>query len=300
MRIIGHLNSESGARAFGDYLYVQGIENEVEAEANQSWAIWVHDDEQLTNAADLLTRFQQNPADSRYEAASVEAGRKRADAKKDLQDYQKRFHRGSQVFQRFSIYGMGRLTLILVLICCGVFLVSEFGNNPARIRELFLSEYRVPGGPLERLKGMSEVLHGQVWRLFTPVFIHFSFMHILFNMMWLMDLGSMIEGRKSARLLGVLVLGIAISSNLAQYAMSGPLFGGMSGVVYGLAGYIWIRGRLDPGCGLFLHPTTVTMMLIWFFVCLAGWIPQVANTVHAVGLGVGMFWGFAATLRLGR
>jgi GlpG protein len=92
---------------------------------------------------------------------------------------------------------------------------------------------------------------------------------------------------------------MGVLSNLGQYFADGPGFGGMSGVVYGLLGYIWMRGKFDPGSGLFLHPTTVVMMLI----CLAfGYTHylQIANTAHSVGLGVGVVWGFlAARLRLG-
>ena len=84
---------------------------------------------------------------------------------------------------------------------------------------------------------------------------------------WLRDLGSMIEERQSTRRLALLVFTISAASNLAQYLVSGPRFGGMSGVVYGLLGYIWIRGKFDPSSGLFLHPTTVQMMLIWFVLC---------------------------------
>ena len=32
MRLIGHLDSDKDARTFGDFLYVQGIENEAERE----------------------------------------------------------------------------------------------------------------------------------------------------------------------------------------------------------------------------------------------------------------------------
>src|SRR5262249_46234350 len=125
------------------------------------------------------------------------------------------------------------------------------------------------------------------------------FLHILFNMLWLRDLGSMIEGRQSSLHLLLLVLIIGACSNLGQcyIGMKGPDFGGMSGVVYGLLGYIWIRGKFDPGSGLYLHPTTVWMMVIWFIACFTPFIPNIANSAHAVGLGMGMAWGYLSSLR---
>jgi GlpG protein len=70
-------------------------------------------------------------------------------------------------------------------------------------------------------------------------------------------------------------------------------------VVYGLLGYIWIRSRLDPFCGLMVNPTTVTIMGIWFVVCLLGvpGLPKVANVVHAVGLGMGLLVGYMTPRR---
>ena len=66
----------------------------------------------------------------------------------------------------------------------------------------------------------------------------------------------------------------------------------MSGVNYGLFGYLWIRGKLDPTFGFQLDPSTIAIMLIWFGVCLIGLMPNVANTAHAIGLisGAGMGW----------
>jgi len=71
----------------------------------------------------------------------------------------------------------------------------------------------------------------------------------------------------------------------------------MSGVIYGLLGYVWLRGKFDPGSGLYLHPSTVTMMIIWFFLCLTGIVGSIANVTHAVGLGMGMAWGYLSSLR---
>jgi GlpG protein len=88
-------------------------------------------------------------------------------------------------------------------------------------------------------------------------------------------------------------------SNVAQFLMSGPLFGGMSGVVYGLLGYVWMQGKFNPASNLHLQRQTVRLMIIWFFVCLTGLIGPIANTAHAVGAVMGIAWGYI-TARLSR
>ena len=55
MRLIGHLEDEKAARTFGDYLYVQGIENHLEHEKPDGWGIWINDEDKLEEAAQLLT-----------------------------------------------------------------------------------------------------------------------------------------------------------------------------------------------------------------------------------------------------
>jgi GlpG protein len=71
----------------------------------------------------------------------------------------------------------------------------------------------------------------------------------------------------------------------------------MSGVIYGLLGYVWLRGKFDPASGLFLHPSTVTMMIIWFFACFTRWLGPIGNWAHAAGLVMGMAWGYLSSLR---
>jgi rhomboid protease GlpG len=290
MRLIGHLANESRARTFADYLYVQGIENHVEFEKEHGWAVWVPDEDKIEQASGLLTAFQANPTDPKYQAQAKPAANLRAAEEKSQAAYRKRMLDRRQLFRPLQAYGFGPLTLVLILISVAVFFWSGAGHNLQAIHALFISEYT-------RAAGLPEIRAGQVWRLFTPIFIHYGYLHILFNMLWLWDLGSMIETRQGSLQLALLVLIIAACSNVGQYFFSGPVFGGMSGVVYGLLGYVWLRGKFDPGSGLFVHPTTVWMMIAWFFLCLGGVIPNVANMVHAIGLGMGVAWGYLSSLR---
>jgi GlpG protein len=294
MRLIGHLAEEKAARTFGDYLYVQEIENHLEHEKPDGWGIWINDEDKIEAATGLLAIFRLNPADPKYRAEAKVAPELRAEAEKSEAKYRKKLSERRQLFRPLTAYGFGPLTFVLIAISVTVFLLSGLGKNIQPILSLFITE-----STAGTLSGVSlpEIQHGQLWRLVTPIFIHFSILHILFNMLWLRDLGSMIEGRQSGRVLAILVLAIAVCSNLAQFLFSGPAFGGMSGVVYGLLGYVWMRGKFDPGSGLYVHPSTVTMMIIWFFACFTPIIPHVANATHAVGLVMGIAWGYLSSLR---
>jgi len=290
MRLIGHLANESYARTMGNYLLVQGIDNQLEFQKDEGWAIWIMDEDNLDRAAKLLEGFRANPADPKYQAEAKAADDIRAKKEKDEEAWRKRLSDRRNLFRPIVGYGLGPMTIVLIIACVVIFILSGFGNNPEKVAALFISEY-------ERGARLPEIRHGQIWRLFTPALIHFNIMHIFFNMLWLRDLGSMIEGRQSSLHFIIIAAAVAALSDLAQYWVSGPIFGGMSGVVYGLLGYIWIRGKTDPASGLFLHRSTVTMMLIWLVLCYTGLLGPVANTAHLAGLLVGAAWGYLSSLR---
>jgi GlpG protein len=297
MRLIGHLASESTARTFGDYLYVQGIENRIEPQQEEGWAVWVNDEDQLEGASRLLEAFRANPADPRYKTQAKSAPSLRAEEQKSQEAYRKRVRERRQLFRPLTAYGFGPVTFVLIAISVFVFLLSRFGREPQRVMALAITSFSFDGG-IAWDNSLPEIRHGEIWRLITPIFLHFNVLHILFNMLWLRDLGSMIEGRQSPVYLLVLVVVIAAGSNTAQFYFGhSPMFGGMSGVVYGLLGYIWLRGKFDPGSGLFLHPSTVTMMLIWLVACYTGILGPIANTTHLVGLLMGSAWGYLSAVR---
>jgi GlpG protein len=294
MRHIGSVSGEAQARLLGDYLLSRGIRSEIEAEADRTWSVWIRDEDHVAEAQSILTRFQANSNAAEFQGASTEAQKFRKAEAEDLARYRQRIRTRRSVFPKFGGYGMGWLTFTLMLICFYVAVFSKLGENHDWLRNWFITD---PENPTQKV--LPEVFNGEVWRLVTPIFIHFGILHLVFNMMWFYQLGSMIEDRQSALfLLGFIVVS-AILSNLAQYFSFrvDVIFGGMSGVVYALAGYIWIRGKYNPGSGLYLDPQSVIILIVWLVVCFTGITGHVANAAHLAGLIVGMVWGgFAAFL----
>ncbi len=157
----------------------------------------------------------------------------------------------------------------------------------------------------EEIPLFEKIRQGEFWRLFTPCILHRDFLHILFNMIWVWILLKQIEERLSKWKICLLILIIGIISNTAQYLMSGPYFLGFSGVVVGLAGFIWVRQKKAPWEGYPLQKGTVLFLLFFvgamfllelftFGLHLFSVIkitPSIANTAHIVGGLAGMLLG---------
>lgn len=135
-----------------------------------------------------------------------------------------------------------------------------------------------------------DILSGQYWRLMTPIFLHFSFPHVIFNALWLWYLGTMIERNSGVSRLLVLIVFVGLVSNIAQALVSSGLsiFGGMSGVVYGLLSYLWVARKLGGPRGYHLPDALFIIMTVIMLLSPLGildWLAggEVADTAHIVG-----------------
>lgn len=126
---------------------------------------------------------------------------------------------------------------------------------------------------------------GQWWRVITPAFIHFGIVHIAFNLIWWWSLGRQIETRFGSSTLMLLFLFSAIGSNVGQLIVSGSNFGGLSGVVYAVVGFVWWIGWLRPKWNLSLPNPVIGFLLVWLVLGYMDvlWV-NMANTAHTVGL----------------
>lgn len=133
---------------------------------------------------------------------------------------------------------------------------------------------------------------GQWWRLVTPIFIHFSIVHLLFNVAIVVEFGRRIERSAGSLCLALVTLAIAVSSDVVQFLAVGvALFGGLSGVAYGLFGYVVVRGRFDAAHDWQINRAFVVVMLLLLVLMSSGiteWFGlYIANAAHWMGLAVG-------------
>lgn len=183
----------------------------------------------------------------------------------------------------------GTVTWTVLVLAVALTLWTNFGDNRARLLDfLFLPA------------AMGE---GEIWRVWTPAFLHFSLwgspvFHILFNGLWWFLFAGLVESTFGRLALVLFFLVSAAVSNLAAWAAYGPLFGGLSGVVYALTGFVWLWGfkRRDYRLAM---PHTLMAFFVAFM--LAGWLGLVggmADYAHIAGLGAGLL--FAAVMMVGQ
>jgi GlpG protein len=311
MRQLTTLPTAAAARTLADYLLTQKIDTRLLPEEG-GWGVWVCDEDRLPQARQELAEFQNNPSDPRFTRAAGIAEDLRQKERRKEAEYQRRDERFRRSLARVT-GGSRPLTVTLIVACALISLLSRGGDilqtpwlNALLINPIHLEE----GSPPWWYVRLLAVEHGQVWRLVTPIFIHFGLVHLFFDMTVLYRLGGEVEGRRGPWRLLLLIVAIAVPSNLAQYYLGhltddwkihpSPLFGGMSGVAYGLLGYVWMKVRYEPDLGLHVQPSTVLWLMIWFFLCASrefqAFTGPVANMAHAGGLLSGILYGVAVPL----
>jgi GlpG protein len=187
------------------------------------------------------------------------------------------------------------LTVALIVLSVLGYLLVLIDPSMQYVRWLTFFEFQSYGNQI-----MYSLPQGEYWRLITPIFLHFSLMHIIFNMLWLWDLGRRVEQLQGTWHLFGIVLSMAMGSNIIQFMFSGAsIFGGMSGVIYGLLGYCWMWSKFHPNTDLCVPVPVMTAMMIWLVLCLVGFATllgagQVANAAHVGGLIMGLLLGTIA------
>ncbi len=194
---------------------------------------------------------------------------------------------GPSVVTRF-VLGLTHipLTLLVSLLIVGVFgamSVSDFWYDWAR-----------PGMDWWPQDKFNPAAYWHIGLLdwLKPTLLHFSLMHLVFNTMWWWILGRSIEKQDGSLKLLALALITALAGNMAQWWAAGPGFGGMSGVTYGLMGWVgWrqFQRHIPYPIPKMLLPFMVGWLLLTMFgESLVPGLTGIANAAHLGGLVTGM------------
>jgi GlpG protein len=302
LREIGIIGPEDQARALADYLLTLDISTQLVARADGGWTVWVHKEDRVPRAREILDEFARDPSDPRFRSAAPAALEIRAQDRKVQADYRKRVRDFRDRWEG-HIYHRAPLTVVLAVSCVVVTALvhSRLDLGGWAYRSLRFSTPGFVEGREVLDTGLARIRHGEVWRLVTPIFLHGGLAHLFFNVLALVSLGDRIEFRKGTWRLAGFVLVTAVASNLGQFAKSGGNFGGISGVVFAMAGYLWVKGHHDPDDGLSLDQRSMTYILGWFLLGIAfaelgppgvhEFPYNMANVAHGVGLASGMALG---------
>lgn len=319
MRQIATLPGEKAER-FIDHLATLKIAARLIDEPGGA-GVWVCDEDRVTQAREELREFLDSPSHPRYARASSAARTLRRLEREEDESYDRAQAEADEDLEQADEPPPRPrpLTFVVMALAVLVGIATHLGENASLTRKLLISTSKPSGGV-----GLSEVRSGEVWRLLTPVLLHFRMtddsqagdellapMHLLFNLFLFLPLAGQVESRRGTARLALVVLATALASNLAQYYLGGTVinglwpeprgsynFGGLSGVVYGLFGYVWMAGRADPESGLGVSTGTTVILVAWL---LLGPLldVNVANGAHFGGLAAGALLALATAGRGG-
>ncbi len=320
MRLIGVTEDQKKVGNFAAWLLTQKIETKIETTDDGKVEVWVKEEDHFKTALSQYEEFLSTPDDPKYASAVGEANQLLREQEKKRREIQKK-----QMKVPRSSGGMGTptgpMTKTVMILCLLVAILTNFNSDKAQQEQgvnralqfiavdqpeslALVEDYQTDRDAISLR--LASIQRGEIWRLVTPIFIHYGIFHFIFNMLWFLQFGRMIEGRYGTVWMAILVVAIAVLSNFAQgvaperlggsppYFPSGILissFGGLSGVVFGLFGFIVVKQFGDPRSGFFLPQMTIVLLLGYMVFCmLPAAIPlvgHVANWCHVIGFLVG-------------
>jgi rhomboid protease GluP len=151
-----------------------------------------------------------------------------------------------------------------------------------------------------------DIRAGQLWRTVTSTFIHYSLVHLVFNLVAMYQLGQVIETWYGSRLFLAICVVIGFFGNLFA-GLARPLFagitrtplqavllnhsGGGSSIICGLIALLAVVGwRSRTRFGDFLRAQMVAILVFTAILGIA--LPNIDNFGHAGGVIVGAIFGF--------
>ncbi|HLK57975.1 MAG TPA: rhomboid family intramembrane serine protease [Chthonomonadaceae bacterium] len=143
---------------------------------------------------------------------------------------------------------------------------------------------------------------GRYYLLFTSMFLHVNYIHLIFNMLWMAQLGRAMETTLNPAIYFLFIVVAAILSSGAELCFMGGTGIGASGVVYAMFGLMWAGRARFPEWRAYATRQNLNLFLGWGVLCIITTITHIMNVgnfAHAGGLvfGLAIGWLFFAPRR---
>jgi len=276
------LPTDTNLLNFSKLLHAQGLAHRINEESGQQ-VIWVASEGEAEAVQKALEKWLSAAHDSVDDRCAENSSASNNPRESVIPDLRVLLNSAAAAIYYYPI------TALLFAVCMVVAVVSGLGSYPERLAILFYP-LLASDGFLNLLADIKSIT--DLGRTFTPMFLHFGELHLIFNMLWLWYFGRQLESIQSTWSFVALVLATSFVSNTTQYMVNDANnFGGMSGVVYGLVGYTWVVHKLMPKSYLSLNSN----MLVFFVVALVAMevlaSSLVATAAHIGGLLSGLVLG---------
>jgi len=197
-----------------------------------------------------------------------------------------------------AIFGQHSFTNVVTVACIALYVVSLMLDPRAAFSARSPFDALAPSNAaLEALGGAGTEPWrvGQWWTIFTAVYLHGSILHILFNVLWIRQLGPAVEQLFGpARLMVIFTVAGAVGFVVSNW-VGHPFTIGASGAVFGLLGAIVAFGKKRGGTFGAMVLRQYGYMALMMFV-LSFFIRAVNNAAHAGGFAGGLLAGLVMSL----
>ncbi len=193
-----------------------------------------------------------------------------------------------------KILGANGMVPVITAVSIGLYVVSLLIDPSAIFQMQGMLGFLSPSGEALNNLGMTgtfAMARGRWWTLITAIYLHGGVLHILFNMLWLRQLGHMVEHLYgTARSFLVFTLA-GVTGFLASDLAGIPFTIGASGSIFGLLGALVYYGRKRGGsfgAAIYRQVGTWTIVLFIFGFLM----PAVNNLAHAGGFAGGVLGAY--------
>jgi len=212
--------------------------------------------------------------------------------KNDSSDVAAYFNIRDVAIKLASAFRRAPLSLFLILLCIVLAVLAPLESMNGLTRSLLYPDFSYGTSIIDLERVMNDLQLMVFLKMLSPAILHGGLVHLSFNMLWLWEFGRRIEAVQASWVLLLLIIILALVSNTAQYLYGGSIyFGGMSGVVYGLFGYIWMWQLFDPAKGLALPCALVFFLLLSLVIITALDLDFIADEAHIGGFLAGILYG---------